>query len=167
MNISSLHQEKLIENIAHFIGKTSGLSINWCDEISINISQLSDNKSLPIRVQNLNDVILRKDSKRRDFIQIDFANGSKVLLTQQLIGFKPYPIHGLDMREVPKVVTTTDLYKVFQAIEETLALDGSDIEINLLSQIFRSILKGGEMVGFDLKKEKACFHRLFYFTATA
>ncbi len=167
MNISSLHQEKLIENIAHFIDKTPGLAINWCDELSINISQLSDNKSLPIRIQNLSDVILRKDSKRRDFIQIDFSSGSKVLLTQQLIGFKPYPIHGLDMREVPKVVTTTDLYKVFQAIEETLALDGSDIEIDLLSHIFRSILKGGEMVGFDLKKEKAFFHRLFYFTASA
>ena len=167
LNISSLHQDKLIENIAHFIDKTSGLAINWCDEISININQLSDNKSLPIRIQSLNNVILRKDSRSRDFVQIDFSNGSKVLLTQQLIGFKPYPIHGLDMREVPKVVTTTDLYKVFQAIEETLALDGSDIELNLLSHIFRSILKGGEMVGFDLRKERSCFHRLFYFTATA
>ena len=167
MNISGLHREKLIENIAHFIDKTSGLAINWCDESSIHISQLSDNKSLPISVKNLHDVILRKDSQCRDFIQIDFSDESKILLTQQLIGFKPYPIHGLDMREVPKVVTTTDLYKVFQAIEETLALDGSEIEIDLLSQIFKSILKGGEMVGFDLKKERACFHRLFYFTATA
>ena len=167
MNISSLHQEKLIEKIAHFVDKTSGLNVNWCDEVSINISQMSDNKSFPIRIKNLHDVILRKDSQHRDFIQIDFSDGSKILLTQLLIGFKPYPIHGLDMREVPRVVTTTDLYKVFQAIEEALALDGNDIEIDLLSHIFRSILKGGEKVGFDLKKEKTCFHRIFYFTATA
>ena len=167
MNISNLHQEKLIENIAHFIDKTSGLTINWCGETSVNIGQVSDNKSLPIHIQSLHNVILRKDSRKRDFIQIDFSNGSKVLLTQQLVGFKPHPIHGLDMNEVPRVVTTTDLYKVFQTIEETLALDGCELEIDLLSHIFRSILKGGEMVGFDLKKEREYFHRLFYFTATA
>lgn len=167
LNISSLHQEKLVERVIHFINNSSGLTVDWCDEYSINIHQLSDGKSLSIPIRNLRDVILRKDSQQRNFIQIDFVNGLKILLTQLLIGFKPYPIHGLDMKEVPKVVTTPDLYRVFQAIEETLSLDGDEVEVHLLTHIFRSILKGGEIVGFDLKKEKSCFYRLSYFTATA
>ena len=167
MNILNLHQEKLVEKIVHFINNSSGLTLDRYDELSINIRQLSDGKSLSLHINNLKDVILRKDSQKRNFIQIDFVNGLKILLTQLLIGFKPYPVHGLDMREVPKVVTTPDLYKVFQAIEETLSLDGDEMEVHFLIHIFRSILKGGEIIGFDLKNERFYFHHLSYFTASA
>lgn len=167
MDVSSLHQEKLVEKIVHFVEETSGLKIDWCNEFAISIKQLSDGKSLSIRIRDLRDVILREDSQQRDFIQVDFINGFKVLLTQVLIGFKPYPINDLDMKEVPRVVTTSDLYRVFQAMEEAISLDTNISEIEILAQIFRSILKGGEVVGFDLQREKSWFYRLSYFTASA
>lgn len=167
MDISSLRQEKLIERIIHFVEDAAGLKIDSCNEFLITIKQLSDGKSLSLRIKDLRDVILREDSQHKDFIQVDFLNGSKVLLTQLLIGFKPYPVSGLDMKEVPRVVTTSDLYKVFQAIEEAISLDTNISEIEILTQIFRSILRGGEMVGFDLQREKSWFYRLSYFTASA
>ena len=167
LDISSVHQEKLVEKIVHFVEGTSGLKIDWCNEFSVNIQQISDKKSLSIRVRDLRDVILRQDSQNRDFIQVDFLNGFKVLLTQVLIGFKPYPINGLDMKEVPRVVTTADLYRVFQAIEEAISFESNVTEVEVLGQIFRSILRGGEVVGFDLQNEKSWFYRLSYFTASA
>ncbi len=167
LNISHLHQEKLIEKITHFVKKSSGLTTNASNEFSIQIQQLADGKSLPIHIYNLHNVILRKDSQNRNFIQVDFVNGYKILITQLLIGFKPYPIDNLDMKEVPNVVTTPDLHKVFQTLEEAIALDENHIEVEILNKIFRSILKGGQNVGFDLKNERAWFHRLSYFTATA
>ena len=149
------------------MNKSSGLTITTSSEFSLQIQQLADGKSLPIQANKLSNVILREDSQHRNFIQVDFVNGYKILLTQLLIGFKPCPIHGLDIKEVPKVVTTPDLHRVFQAIEEAIALDENYLEIEVLTKIFISILKGGQTVGFDLRNERAWFHRLSYFTASA
>jgi hypothetical protein len=83
-----------------------------------------------------------------------------------LIGFKTIPLHGFDVHKLPKVVTTSDLISVFEAAEEALST-GRGEEVDVLRQVFNSILMGGETVGFDLKNEKSWFANLISKIASA
>lgn len=152
--------QDLLGLIVEFVGKASGLSANRTSDTQIRIMQKADTKEIKLESQNLAEVIFRKDPQSRDFIQVNLTNGEKILLTDELVGFKPLPTSNFGSDKLPKVVTTMDLFAVLEAIEETLSETPAKPETESLKNIFHSILLGGEKVGFDLSSEKTWLKRL-------
>ncbi len=151
----------LLAEILDFVDKSSGLRAHVGENGKVSIFQRVDGKGLYFFVDNLFEVLHRTDSDGRLFIQVNFANGNKVLFTNALVGFKPSEIHGLDMAKIPRVVTTPDLVSVFVAIEEGLASEEvSGEELDVLRRVYAAIIHGGEMVGFDLQLERRWLNRL-------
>lgn len=150
------------EVIQEFVSNSSGLSAKpeVIEEQKVIISQLADGKELEFQHTDVEEVLRRKDSDGKTFLQVNFKTGKKILLTDNLIGFKPAVCRGLDMGKLPKVVTTPDLLSVVEAIEETLgATDASEEDIEVLRRVFDSVLVGGESVGFDLTSERIWLHQ--------
>jgi hypothetical protein len=145
-----------ILQIREFIAKSSGLrSREAVNEDQVNISQSADGKAIKIAVADLEEVIHRVDSDGQVFLQVNFSNGKKILLTQNLIGFKPAPSRGLDLSKLPKVVTTPDLLSVVEAIEDSLSSTPvQPEELDVLKKVFDSVLRGAEAVGFDTTPER-------------
>jgi hypothetical protein len=147
--------------ISHFVQASPGLVAKADQNGTINIVQKVDGKSLDILGVDIEEVISRLDSDGQGFLQINFLDGQKILLTQRLIGFKPAPSPGLDMSKLPKVVTTPDLISVVEAIEDNLNSESAHpIELDILRKVFDSVVSGGEAIGFDLAKERDWLHRL-------
>ena len=153
-------QNKLLTLIEDYIKKTSGLKVEKDSSNNLKVLQKIDSKEICIARENLADVIFRKDTKSNDFIQVNFMDGQRVLLTDQLIGFKPQAVPNLDLSKLPKVVTTIDLFAVLEAIEETSSDAEAKYNTDLLKNIFQSILLGGEKIGFDLTPEKTWLRRI-------
>jgi hypothetical protein len=144
-----------IIQISDFVAKSSGLRSRLANETDLLISQSTDGKWIAISIADLEEVIPRIDSDGHVFLQINFVSGKKILLTQNLIGFKPMPSHGLDSSKLPKVVTTPDLISVVEAIEDSLTTTPTHAdEIDVLKRVFDSVLRGAEAVGFDTTPER-------------
>ena len=143
-----------ITQISDFVAKSSGLKSKLqADEL--HIFQCTDSKTIILRVTDLEEVIPRIDSDGHVFLQVNFHSGKKILLTQNLIGFKPAPSRGLDLSKLPKVVTTPDLLSVVEAIEDTITSPSSPSdELEVLKKVFDSVLRGAEAVGFDTTSER-------------
>lgn len=153
--------------IVNFLTSSPGLVCN-IKEGSLNITQLADGKVMSFEAGIIDEVLSRLDSNGKEFLQVNFDDGRKVLLTEQLIGFKPIITGGLDIGKLPKVVTTPDLVSVVEAIEESLSSDSVlDEEVDVLKKVFNAVLAGGEAVGFDLSVEKAWVGRLTMYSSTA
>lgn len=150
----------LLTLVSGYIDKTTGLSFFKQDDSKIKITQKTDSKEIVLEEAKLLDVIFRKDPQSKDFVQINFIDGEKILLTDQLIGFKPQPINGLDLSKMPKVVTTVDLFSVLEAIEDMVGEGYNKEDLESLKAIYQSILAGGEKIGFDLSSEKTWLKRL-------
>lgn len=147
--------------IEEFIQKSSGLQYSRMSELLLKVFQRTDGKELSFNINELEDVIHRVDSDGQKFLQVNFHSGKKILITQNLIGFKPAAAVGLDMGRLPRVVTTPDLLSVVDAIEETLELEDSvPEELEVLKRVFDSVLRGGEDVGFDLTAERLWLNNL-------
>jgi hypothetical protein len=140
--------------INDFVAKSSGLrSRQKANELQI--LQCTDGKAIAIAIDDLEEVISRVDSDGHIFLQVNFISGKKILLTQNLIGFKPAPSRGLDLSKLPKVVTTPDLLSVVEAIEESISSAPTQPdEIEVLKKVFDSVLRGAEAVGFDTTSER-------------
>lgn len=149
--------EKLTILLEH-IKQANGLQFKLMNT-EIEISQKQDKKSICIQFDQIEEILVRNEIDNKKFLQVNFVNGNKILVTDELIGFKPIPQTGLKFDKLPKVVTTTDLVSVFEAAEEALT-SGTSSEVEALKQVFHAILKGGENVGFDLTMEKSWFNRL-------
>ncbi len=154
-------REHMVE-IEEFINLSSGLqSSRKNNDLLLQVFQQADGKHLSFSAKDLEDVIHRVDSDGHKFLQVNFHSGKKILITQNLIGFKPALAAGLDMNRLPRVVTTPDLLSVVDAIEETLELEDSIPEdLEVLKRVFDSVLKGGEDVGFDLTAERLWLNNL-------
>jgi hypothetical protein len=148
-----------LSNILNFVERTTGLKAAFI-EGRIEIAQSLDGKVFNFDAVHVTEVLNRTDSDGRPFIQINFRDTNKVLLTDSLVGFKPSETAGLDMARIPKVVTTPDLKSVLDAIEDTLGSDQADHEVEILKKVFYSILSGAEKIGFDLPFERRCLERL-------
>lgn len=157
------HKHK--EVIISFVTKAHGLETKH-DQSQMEILQTVDRKKLSFKFDQIEDVLIRDDSQEKPFLQLNFSSGDKILITDELIGFKPIPFQGFDIHKLPKVVTTSDLVSVFEAAEEALST-GKVEEVDVLRQVFNSILMGGEIVGFDLKNEKSWFANLISKIASA
>lgn len=152
----------LLGIIEDFVAKASGLSLSKEDGEFL-LTQTADSKFVRVKLQDLADILLRRDPQGREFVQVNFVDGQKILLTDQLIGFKPKPTGNIDSSKLPKVVTTLDLVSVVEAIDESLNSDSSEeveSELEVLKNVFRSIVQGGEQIGFDLTDEKSWLRRL-------
>ena len=128
----------------------------------INLKQKADGKSLRLNLSNVSEVLRRQDSEGKEFLQINFQDSTKILVTQKLIGFKPKEVLGLSFAKLPKVVTTPDLLSVLEAIEDQMSasISADDPETDVLKKIFMAITYGGEAVGFNLEAEKGWLGRL-------
>lgn len=142
--------------ISDFVEKTSGLRLDVTENTAIQLRQLVDGRTIDFKPALVEEVLERYDAEGLPFLQVNFSDGRKILLTDTLIGFKPGLINGIDLSKMPKVVTTPDLMSVFDAIHDLMSNpdDKSDADLQILRKICESILFGGERTGFDLKREK-------------
>lgn len=149
-------ESMLINRIGGFVSQASGLDLSFEEEQSkLVIKQNLDGKSLSFEANEVEEVIDRVDSDGKEFVQVNFISGKKILLTENLVGFKPAQMAGLDMTKLPRVVTTSDLFSVVEAIEESIEVEeGIPPELDVLRKVFDSVICGGEDVGFDLTSEK-------------
>jgi len=147
--------EQMVQ-IKEFVAKSSGLRSRTPDgENKMHISQQADGKVITVAAADLEEVIHRVDSDGQVFLQVNFSSGKKILLTQNLIGFKPAPSRGLDLTKLPKVVTTPDLLSVVEAIEDSMTSTPSQPEeLDVLKKVFDAVLRGAEAVGFDTTSER-------------
>jgi hypothetical protein len=130
------------------------------EQEEMQILQHTDGKTISFPIVQLDEVIARVDGEGNAFLQVNFRSGKKILLTENLIGFKPAPSKGLDLGKLPKVVTTPDLISVVEAIEDSLGAPTPTEEVDVLKKVFDSVLRGAEAVGFDLTPERMWLQRL-------
>lgn len=155
----STHAE--LDHILNFVDSSKGLRAKINESGRVQIRQDLDGKLFTFSTQDVTEVLHRADSEGKPFIQVNFKNGTKVLLTETLVGFKPVETLGLDMSRIPKVVTTPDLVSVYEALEESMGADsGADTEVEILKKVYLAIISGGEKVGFDLSTERKWLNRL-------
>ena len=148
------------EQIRDFVVKSTGLALKL-EDVILEIFQRADGKTMAFDVSELDEVISRVDAEGKNFLQVNFHSGKKILLTDNLIGFKPLPSIGLDMTKLPKVVTTPDLISVVDAIEDSITTGVTATEeVDILKKVFDSVLRGAEAVGFDLTSERVWLHNL-------
>jgi len=143
--------------INDFVAKSAGLKSRVEDAKLIRIRQNTDGKAIAFNIADLEEVIPRIDADGHVFLQVNFLSGKKILLTENLIGFKPVPSRGLDLSKLPKVVTTPDLLSVVEAIEDSMGTPpapSQNDELDLLKRVFDSVLRGAEAVGFDITPER-------------
>jgi hypothetical protein len=155
-------RDELLTEISEFVVQTDGLNIQVNEtHMEATIVQELDGKNMTFSTSKVSEILHRKDSDGKDFIQINFESGIKVLLTNTLVGFKPAITPGLDMDRLPKVVTTPDLQSVSDAISEALSSEFSHHqEVEILKRVFEAVIKGGELAGFTLCEEKDWLDRL-------
>lgn len=154
MDNSQKLQEGADQTITLFVEQSVGLELRK-SESEISIRQKVDGRSLSFDAKNVEEVLSRYDSDGRHFLQVNFLDGRKILLTERLVGFKPAETAGLDLRKLPKVVTTPDLVSVIEAIEESVNTHGHRAEeIDVLRRVFDSVLNGAEAVGFEVGAER-------------
>jgi hypothetical protein len=149
-----------LSNILSFVDRTTGLKAAFQEDGTVEIKQSLDGKAFHFEADHVSEVLNRMDSDGRPFIQINFRDTHKVLLTDNLVGFKPSETWGLDMTRIPKVVTTPDLRSLLDAIEDSLGSDQTESEVEILKKVYYSILTGAEKIGFELPFERRCLERL-------
>lgn len=150
----------MLEEIVRFIGGSSGLKVTSNSSV-VEIYQVVDKRTLAINLQELELVLLREDQDGRPFLQINLRNNRKILLTDQLVGFKPRQTTGLDLKKLPRVVTTPDLVSVLEAVEEAMgSADVIHAEAEMLKRAYFAIVSGAENVGFKMTAEREWVTRL-------
>lgn len=162
-----LQQKGLLDVTLGFIKGTSGLSIRSSTDMTLEVAQNLDQKTIALNFSNVDEVLTRQDSHQRAFLQINFQNGKKLLITDTLFGFKPVLPPGVAVDKLPKVVTTSDMVSVIEAIEEALVSPTHVSEIDTLKKIYAAIVTGAENVGFDCCAEREWLRCMPMIRATA
>lgn len=149
-----------INEIINFLDCAQGFTYNISGS-NLKISQKEDLKVISFSLDNVEKVLSRQDFDNSIFLQVNFIGGLKVLITKHLVGFKPTELLGFDSQKIPKVVTTVDLKSVVKAIEETYDEDNyqTDVELEVLTKVYHSILLGAETVGFEMSSERSWYVR--------
>jgi hypothetical protein len=157
--INSETTSQHINDVINYL-ETQNQFVYSFDEASLELTQKEDLKKVSIEFEKIEKVLSREDIDGSKFLQVNFAGGSKILITKNLIGFKPNPLVGFDLTRIPRVVTTIDLQSVSKAIEDLLDSEEnaeSKAEIEILKKVYQSILYGAENVGFKMQAEKTWF----------
>ncbi len=155
---ASLKQLELLNSINEFARRSKELEVQFIDHSILKIRQRVDGHTIFLDAGRLQDILMRSDADGRGFVQVNFHDGMKILITDRLIGFKPVLRRAASAAstaasaKLPRVVTTPDLMSVLEAMED--AADSADRDLSVLRELFDSILCGAERVGFDVTKEK-------------
>jgi hypothetical protein len=160
-NPNEMNTAESINIIINYLDEHPSLFYSYKDGQVI-IQQSEDKKSISFKVNDVDKVLCRVDYDGSQFIQVNFQGASKILITKNLIGFKPVETMGFDSKKIPKVVTTVDLQSIVSAIEDLYDAEDTPqtlTEIEVLKKVFQSILIGAESVGFDMRAEKIWFSR--------
>lgn len=158
---NELNMDTALNQIINFLDQQSSFKYIMADN-KIVIQQSEDQKKISINIAEIEKVLSRVDFDGSQFLQVNFQNQLKILITKNLVGFKPVETIGFDSQKIPKVVTTIDLVSIVTAIEDLYDSEDSQqtmIEIEVLKKVFQSILTGAESVGFDMRAEKMWFSR--------
>ena len=127
----------------------------------IHIRQKKDQKTISFGEEEIESILRRQDMRGEEFLQVNFINGKKILLTKEFIGFSPAICEGLEASQLPKVVTTVDLFSVIEAIEGTLyGKDRYRENIYDVKNFFEAIACGAEAIGFNLTGERLWVEKL-------
>ncbi len=156
-------KEGVKEIIEHFLSQGGELSlVKPDDEIGkVTLFQNYDKKDLSFYESEVERVLERKDYNGEAFLQVDFKNGKKILLTNEFVGFSPAACSEIRTKKLPKVVTTADLLSVIEAIESSIyGTDQYQESLHDIKLFFETIASGAESVGFNLAGERLWVDRL-------
>lgn len=148
-----------INEVLNFLESQSQFSYKFVEN-TLELTQKEDSKNMSIDFSSVEKVLDRQDVDGSRFIQVNFTQGSKILITKSLVGFKPIELVGFDLTRIPRVVTTIDLKSVAKAIEDLFDSDETSeikAEIEVLKKVYQSILLGAENIGFKMQAEKVWF----------
>lgn len=156
MGFSTDAKQEMMNHVETYINQKSNLKMRWVDDQEFEIAQNTDGRQLKLRSGEIEEVLSRADHEGEQFLQINLSFERKILITRNLVGFKPTSVTGLDMTRLPKVVTTADLVSVLEAIEDLMTSDQNTamVEIDVLKKVYHAIVSGGEKIGFNLDQEK-------------
>lgn len=145
-----------INDVVNFLETQTHFTFKFTEK-AIELTQKEDLKKIAIDFEQIEKVLTRQDVDDSKFLQINFHSGAKILITKNLVGFKPNQIVGFDLTKIPRVVTTVDLQSVAKAIEDLFDSEESfetHTEIEILKKVYQSILFGAETIGFKMQAEK-------------
>lgn len=162
-----MQKNRSMKKIESYLTQCNGLEYSWDTGQKLRIKQKLDGKEIFLEDHRVEEVLNRIDSEGKNFIQVNFYSGTKILLTEQLIGFKPVVGKGLELEKLPNVVTTPDLHSVYEAIQEAMSEDAGEEDVEILKRVFEAVVLGGEAVGFDLTEEKLLLQRLTFAASNA
>ncbi len=154
--INSETASQHINDVVNYLESHTHFTFKF-DEQILELTQKEDSKKIAIDFEQIEKVLARQDVDGSQFLQINFSQGSKILITKSLVGFKPNQLIGFDLSRIPRVVTTIDLVSVSKAIEDLFDSEEtpeSRTEIEILKKVYQSILYGAENVGFKMQAEK-------------
>lgn len=146
-----------INDVVNYLESQTHFAFSF-DENVLELTQKEDSKKMSIDFEKIEKVLSRQDVDGSRFLQVNFAGGTKILITKTLVGFKPNQLVGFDLTRIPRVVTTVDLVSVSKAIEDLFDSEETpetQAEIEILKKVYQSILFGAETVGFKMQAEKA------------
>jgi len=146
-------EKTTIEQIADFIETESTLTLESKTNTGLKLTQNIDGKSLEILTSGVDEVLIREDSTGKPFLQVNFIEGTKILITKSLVGFKPALFEGVDPDRIPNVVTTPDLLSIVEALSD-FDFEEDYEEYRALRRMYYSILHGAEAVGFEIENER-------------
>lgn len=154
-----MKETRIIDN---FIEENKGLFLTEDEKTGVcEVCQVRDKKHISFNREQIENVLKRKDLNDEVFLQVDFQNGKKILLTKNFIGFAPAHCEGLDIGKLPKVVTTSDLLSVIEAIESSVyGQEQYEEKLEDVKLFFESIATGAESIGFNLAGERLWVEKL-------
>lgn len=145
-----------INDVINYLETNTQFIFKFTEE-KLELTQKEDLKKIVIDFEHIEKVLTRQDVDDSKFLQVNFTNGTKILITKSLVGFKPNQLVGFDLTKIPRVVTTIDLQSVSKAIEDLFDSEDTyetQTEIEILKKVYQSILYGAENVGFKMQAEK-------------
>ncbi|MBX9769339.1 MAG: hypothetical protein K2X47_18825 [Bdellovibrionales bacterium] len=151
--------EDRFKMIQEYAAKTVGLKVRTVSETNLEIRQVYDQKTVVLDLSLVKDVLERTDTDGKRFLQVNFLDGKKILVTDAFIGFKPVITPERSSEKLPKVVTTSDLISVIEAIEDLSSgtVKNTKEDLDSFRKIYHSIIEGAEQIGFNCENEKNWF----------
>ncbi|MBC7741164.1 MAG: hypothetical protein H7061_03140 [Bdellovibrionaceae bacterium] len=154
--LSTQPNAQIINDVLNYLESQSQFHYTFTEEV-LELTQKEDSKQIVIDFAQVEKVLDRQDVDGSRFLQVNFKQGTKILVTKALIGFKPLDLVGFDLARIPRVVTTIDLVSVAKAIEDLFDTEenaDSKSEVEVLKKVYQSILFGAVNIGFKMQAEK-------------
>lgn len=146
--------------LLNFIKKATGLRLKQQSNNYIIIEQLEDKSFLKIFFHHISYISCSKEKQGDHYIQLDFTNNTKCILTNNLIGFAPIKSLLLKKNCLPEVVSSMDLLNIIEAFESNLRNSGEPEDFLFLSQVYYAVLNGGKNIGIEWDFHIPHFHSL-------